>query len=109
MGWWTRRNLADEDSPQEILRSSRERLEIHSALVAAADHRDEVLQVIARAPSDAEAVARLSELLGVTTTGAGSILDMQLRRLMPHQVDRIRAARHEVLDLIARLEAGEHR
>ena len=109
MGWWTRRNRVDRDSPEEILRSSRERLEIYNALVAAADHRDEVLQAVTGSPSDAEAVARLSELLGVTTTGASSILDMQLRRLMPHQVDRIRAARHEVLDLMARLEAGEQR
>ncbi|WP_308201536.1 DNA gyrase subunit A [Sphaerisporangium perillae] len=64
-----------------LLRKAEERAHILSGLLKAMDRMDEVIALIRRSPSAAQAVGGLIELLEIDEIQAQAILDMQLRKL----------------------------
>ncbi|MFF4988795.1 DNA gyrase subunit A [Streptosporangium saharense] len=64
-----------------LLRKAEERAHILRALLKALDRMDEVIALIRRSPSAAEAQGGLMTLLGIDQIQAQAILDMQLRKL----------------------------
>jgi DNA gyrase subunit A len=64
-----------------LLRKAQERAHILSGLLKALDRMDEVIALIRRSPSAAQAVGGLMALLEVDEIQAQAILDMQLRKL----------------------------
>ncbi|MEU8267786.1 DNA gyrase subunit A [Sphaerisporangium sp. NPDC049002] len=64
-----------------LLRKAQERAHILSGLLKAMDRMDEVIALIRRSPSAAQAVGGLIELLEIDDIQAQAILDMQLRKL----------------------------
>lgn len=80
-----------DPATDQHVRSLRQRLEIYDALVAAADRRREVFEVVEAAPNGEVAIAHLVELLTVAELGARAVMDMQLRRLTVDERSRIRA------------------
>ncbi|MFC4062920.1 DNA gyrase subunit A [Planomonospora corallina] len=64
-----------------LLRKAEERAHILSALLKALDRMDEVIALIRRSPSAAEAQGGLMALLEIDQVQAQAILDMQLRKL----------------------------
>ncbi|WP_449060341.1 DNA gyrase subunit A [Planomonospora algeriensis] len=64
-----------------LLRKAEERAHILSALLKALDRMDEVIALIRRSPSAAEAQGGLMALLEIDQIQAQAILDMQLRKL----------------------------
>lgn len=67
-----------------------ERIQVLDAITKAGDSFIEVVTIIAEARSEDEAVATLREKLDISATGAQAVMEMQFRRLMPGQRDRVR-------------------
>ncbi len=87
------------------LRKALERAHLVEGLLLALDAIDEVVRII-RASQDApEARAELVVQIGLTEVQAGHVLDMQLRRLVALEVEKLRAELAELRRTITSLEA----
>ncbi|MBO8141797.1 MAG: DNA gyrase subunit A [Firmicutes bacterium] len=85
------------------LRKAEERAHILEGLRIALDHIDEIIALIRRSKTDAEAKQGLMSRFGLTEKQAVAILDMQLRRLTGLERDKIEAEYQELLKTIERL------
>ena len=87
------------------LRTAQERAHRVEGLLIALDAIDEVVRIIRASQDTAEARAGLVARIGLTEVQAGYVLDMQLRRLVALEVDKLRAELAELRATIAELEA----
>ncbi|GAB3667244.1 hypothetical protein GCM10027596_35960 [Nocardioides korecus] len=81
-----------------------ERLVMLNALVAAADNRAAVMDVIGAAGSTEDAAGGLRALLGVDEYGAQVLLDAQLRHFTTRGRERLLLMRDELADEVDRLD-----
>ncbi|MCW2621070.1 MAG: topoisomerase subunit, partial [Frankiales bacterium] len=86
------------------LRKAQERAHLVEGLLIALDRIDEVVRIIRASQDTAEARAELQVQIGLTEIQASYVLEMQLRRLVALEVDRLRAELAELQETIARLE-----
>ena len=86
------------------LRKATERAHLVEGLLIALDRIDEVVRIIRASQDTAEARAELQVQLGLTELQASYVLDMQLRRLVALEVDRLRAELAELQATITELE-----
>ncbi|HEY7486370.1 MAG TPA: DNA gyrase subunit A [Streptosporangiaceae bacterium] len=84
-----------------LLRKAEERAHILRALLKALDRIDEVIALIRRSPSAAEAQQGLMELLEIDQIQAQAILDMQLRKLAALERQQITDEYDELMARIA--------
>jgi len=87
------------------LRKAQERAHLVEGLLLALDRIDEVVRIIRASQDTAEARAELVRQIGLTEVQAGYVLDMQLRRLVALEVDKLRGELAELRATIAELEA----
>ena len=87
------------------LRKAQERAHLVEGLLIALDAIDEVVRIIRASQDAAEARAGLVAQIGLTEVQAGYVLDMQLRRLVALEVDKLRAELAELRATIAELES----
>ncbi len=87
------------------LRKAQERAHLVEGLLIALDAIDEVVRIIRASQDAAEARLELVAQIGLTEVQAGYVLDMQLRRLVALEVEKLRAELAELRRLIAELEA----
>ncbi len=87
------------------LRKAQERAHLVEGLLIALDAIDEVVRIIRASQDAAEARAALVARIGLTEVQAGYVLDMQLRRLVALEVEKLRAELAELRRTIAELEA----
>ena len=78
-----------EPAHAEPDRSAFTQLEIYDGILAAIDHRAEVLDVIATSPDRESSIRGLRELLAITHLQATAILDLPLDRFTAASRDRI--------------------
>src|SRR6185503_14091617 len=86
------------------LRKARERAHILEGLQIALDHLDEVIATIRAANSTEEARTTLISRFTLTEVQANAILDMQLRRLVALERQKIQDELAELLRVISNLE-----
>ncbi|HEU0101512.1 MAG TPA: DNA topoisomerase IV subunit A [Mycobacteriales bacterium] len=86
------------------LRKAQERAHLVEGLLIALDAIDEVVRIIRGSQDAAEARTELVAQIGLTDLQAGYVLDMQLRRLVALEVDKLRAELAELRRTIAELE-----
>ena len=86
------------------LRKAEARAHILEGLKVALENLDEVVALIRKAPSPAEARTRLTERFGLTDIQAQAILDMRLQRLTGLEQDKILEEYRNVLKDIAQFE-----
>jgi len=86
------------------LRKAQERAHLVSGLLIALDAIDEVVRIIRASQDATEARAGLVAAIGLSELQAGYVLDMQLRRLVALEVDKLRAELAELERTIAELE-----
>jgi DNA gyrase subunit A len=86
------------------LRKARTRCHILEGFKVALDNLDEVIRLIRRSASPAEARAGLIDLLGLTEEQAKAILDLRLHRLTGMEREKILEEYREILRLIEELE-----
>ncbi len=86
------------------LRKAQERAHLLEGLLVALDHIDEVVRIIRSSPDAGEARTALMSRFDLSDVQAGYVLDMQLRRLVALEVDKIRAELAELQRTIAELE-----
>ncbi len=86
------------------LRRAQERAHLVEGLLIALDAIDEVVRIIRSSQDATEARARLVAEIGLSDVQAGYVLDMQLRRLVALEVDKLRAELAELRETIAFLE-----
>jgi DNA gyrase subunit A len=84
-----------------LLRRAEERAHILRGLLKALDRIDEVIALIRRSPSAAEAQVGLMELLEIDEVQAQAILDMQLRKLAALERQQITEEYDELMRRIA--------
>jgi DNA gyrase subunit A len=88
---------------QYELRRARERAHVLEGLVIALDHLDAVIRTIREAQTTEEARAHLVERFALSEIQANAILDMQLRRLVALErqkvVDELAEIRRQIADL----------
>jgi DNA gyrase subunit A len=84
-----------------LLRKAEERAHILRALLKALDRIDEVIALIRRSPSAAEAQQGLIQLLDIDEVQAQAILDMQLRKLAALERQQITEEYDELMARIA--------
>ncbi|MGC5561774.1 hypothetical protein ACPYPG_02875 [Streptomyces sp. FR-108] len=70
--------------------SLRQRLHVLDGLLLAFEHRHELVDLMSECASTDMALRRITARFGVTEPAARVLLDMQFRRLMPHEVDKLR-------------------
>ncbi|MFQ5330076.1 MAG: DNA gyrase subunit A [Thermodesulfobacteriota bacterium] len=87
------------------LRKARERAHILEGLKIALDNLDEVIKLIRRSKSPAEAKEGLIESFGLTEIQAKAILDMRLHRLTALEREKILEEYRELLKIIKGFEA----
>ena len=87
------------------LSKARERAHILEGLLTALDHLDEVIALIRRSPSAAEARTGLMETFELTEVQAQAVLDMRLRRLAALERAELEDEYQGLLETIAELEA----
>ncbi len=87
------------------LRKAQERAHILLALVKAIDNIDEVIALIRRSPSAAEAQIGLMQLLDIDELQARAILDMQLRKLAALERQELQDEYDKLMALIAEYES----
>jgi DNA gyrase subunit A len=68
---------------------ARSRHEILAAVLAAGQHRAEVLNIVAASATADAARLALSDVLGVSEVAATAVLDMQVRRFAVQELDRV--------------------
>ncbi|MEV6242777.1 hypothetical protein [Lentzea sp. NPDC051838] len=73
-----------------------QQIEILRALCQAADSYAEIAGIIATSADEATALAALQERLGTVEIGARAVLEMQFRRLLPDQRERLRSQLEEL-------------
>jgi DNA gyrase subunit A len=86
------------------LRKAQERAHLVEGLLIALDAIDEVVRIIRASADVAEARVQLVAQIGLSELQAGYVLDMQLRRLVALEVDKLRAELAELRETIAHLE-----
>lgn len=86
------------------LRKATERAHLLEGLLVALDNIDEVVRLIRASPDTGAARIALMERFELTQVQASYVLDMQLRRLVALEVDKVRAELAELHALMARLE-----
>ena len=86
------------------LRKAQERAHLVEGLLIALDAIDEVVRIIRASQDATEARAQLVVQIGLTEVQAGHVLDMQLRRLVALEVDKLRTELAELQRTIAELE-----
>jgi DNA gyrase subunit A len=86
------------------LRKAEERAHLLEGLLIALDNIDEVVRIIRASSDAAEARSALMSRFSLTELQASYILDMQLRRLVGLEVDKIRTELTELRAAIAALE-----
>ena len=84
------------------LRKAEERAHLVEGLLLALAHIDEVVRIIRSSPDAAVARTALIDRFGFTDVQAGYVLDMQLRRLVGLEVEKLEA---ELRDLQATIES----
>jgi DNA gyrase/topoisomerase IV subunit A len=77
------------DEAAERLRAARDRAHLLSGLRAGQQAWRAALECVASAASGEDAVKALGDVLGLDETQALAFLDMQVRRLLPTERDRI--------------------
>ncbi len=80
----------------EIVAAAQPRLELLDAIATAVEHRDQLLELIATAPTPGHARTALGKRFGISDVGADAVLGMQLRRLTTGERAKIVAERDEV-------------
>jgi DNA gyrase/topoisomerase IV subunit A len=85
----------DLDPPRQ------QRLELVNALIRGIEQRAEVVRAVESAQTRDEAIARVSTGLSLSNPLAIAVLDLQLIRLAPYELRRLRAERDQ-------LTAGDH-
>jgi DNA gyrase subunit A len=86
------------------LRRAQERAHLVEGLLLALANIDEVVRIIRSSPDVAFARTSLMDRFGFTDVQAGHVLDMQLRRLVALEVDKLEAELAELRTLMAALE-----
>jgi len=86
------------------LEKARARAHILEGLLIALEHLDDVIQTIRQSPDAAIAKERLMSRFTLTEKQAVAILDMQLRRLVALEQQKIEDEQRQVLERIANLE-----
>ena len=86
------------------LRKAQERAHLVEGLLLALDAIDLVVRIIRASQDAAEARTELMAQIGLTEVQAGHVLDMQLRRLVALEVEKLRAELAELQRTIAELE-----
>lgn len=86
------------------LRRAQERAHLVEGLLLALANIDEVVRIIRSSPDVAVARAALMDRFGFTDVQAGYVLDMQLRRLVALEVDKLQAELTGLRAVIAALE-----
>lgn len=89
---------------QYELRKAEERLHILEGLKIALDNIDEVIGLIRKSASPAEAKAGLVQKLALTEIQAQAILDMRLQRLTALERDKILEERKELIETVKKLK-----
>ena len=87
------------------LRKARERAHILEGLLTALDHLDEVIALIRRSPSAAEAKQGLMDRFELSEVQAQAVLDMRLRRLAALERAELEDEYQELMATITELEA----
>jgi len=87
------------------LQKAKDRAHILEGLKIALDHIDQVIALIRKAPTPAEAKVGLVAKFGLSEIQAQAILEMRLQRLTGLERDKILAELAELLGKIARFEA----
>jgi DNA gyrase subunit A len=86
------------------LRKAQERAHLVEGLLLALAHIDEVVRIIRASPDVAVARVALVDRFGFSDVQAGYVLDMQLRRLVALEVEKLEAELAELRATIAGLE-----
>lgn len=86
------------------LRKAQERAHLLEGLLVALDHIDEVVRIIRASDDAGQARSALVERFDLSDVQAGYILDMQLRRLVALELERLQAELAELRRSIAGLE-----
>ena len=86
------------------LRKAQERAHLVEGLLIALDAIDEVVRIIRASQDVAEARVQLVAQIGLTELQAGYVLDMQLRRLVALEVEKLQAELASLRETIAYLE-----
>ncbi len=89
---------------QYELRKAEERLHILEGLKIALDNIDEVIALIRKSKSPAEAKEGLVKKLSLTDVQAQAILDMRLQRLTALERDKILEERKELIEVVKKLK-----
>lgn len=89
---------------QYELRKAEERLHILEGLKIALDNIDEVIALIRKSGSPADAKAGLVQKLSLTEIQAQAILDMRLQRLTALERDKILEERKELIEVVKKLK-----
>ena len=87
------------------LRKAQERAHLVEGLLIALDAIDEVVRIIRGSQDVAEAHVQLVAQIGLTDLQAGYVLDMQLRRLVALEVEKLQAELAALRETIAYLES----
>jgi DNA gyrase subunit A len=87
------------------LDKTEKRLHILVGLIKALEHLDEIIELIKKSPSPADARGALMERFQFTHIQAQNILDMKLQRLTALEQDKIREEHQQLLKLKAELQA----
>jgi DNA gyrase subunit A len=87
------------------LRRAQERAHLVEGLLLALAHIDEVVRIIRASADVAEARIRLVDTFALSDVQAGYILDMQLRRLVALEVEKLQAELAELRARITELQA----
>lgn len=89
---------------QYELRKAEERLHILEGLKIALDNIDEVIALIRKSGSPADAKSGLVQKLSLTEIQAQAILDMRLQRLTALERDKILEERKELIEVVKKLK-----